>query len=133
MKNKIVVIGVLFIVVALAGFLPQYVKGKRLEKELNEARQENSLAQLRDLAGLAYLQASQKDYGLAGGTGSRFFDSVQAAANQATDPGAKKPLEDLLSFRDKITTGLAKGDPGVLNDLQTLFLKTREATARTPK
>ena len=61
MKNKIVVIGVLFIVVALAGFLPQYVKVKRLEKELSEARQENSLAQLRDLAGLAYLQASQKD------------------------------------------------------------------------
>jgi hypothetical protein len=132
-KNRIVVIGVLLVVVALAGFLPQYVKVKRLEKELSEARQETSLAQLRDLAGLAYLQASQKDYGLASGTSSRFFDSTQAAANQAPDSSARKSLEDLLSFRDKITTGLAKGDPGVLNDLQTLFLKTREATARTSK
>ena len=133
MKNKIVVIGVLLIVVALAGFLPQYVKVRGLEKELSEAKQENSLAQLRDLAGLAYLQASQKDYGLAAGTSSRFFDSTQAAANQTADSSAKKSLEELLSFRDKITTGLAKGDPGVLNDLQALFLKTREATARAPK
>ena len=31
-------------------------------------------------------------------------------------------------FRDKITAGLAKGDPGVLNDLQALFVKTRQAT-----
>ena len=133
MKNKILGFTVLLIVVALACFLPQYVKVKRLEKELSEARQENSLGQLRDLAGLAYLQASQKDYGLAAGTSSRFFDSTQTAANQAPDSSSKKPLEDLLSFRDKITTGLAKGDPGVLNDLQALFLKTREATARAPK
>jgi hypothetical protein len=132
-KNKIVGVTVLLIVVALACFLPQYVKARRLEKELSEAKQENSLGQLRDLAGLAYLQASQKDYGLAAGTSSRFFDSTQAAANQAPDSSARKSLEDLLSFRDKITTGLAKGDPGVLNDLQTLFLKTREATARAPK
>jgi hypothetical protein len=132
-KNRIVVIGVLLIVVALAGFLPQYVKVKGLEKELSEARQENSLAQLRDLAGLAYLQASQKDYGLAAGTSSRFFDRTQDTANQTADSSAKKSLEDLLSFRDKITTGLAKGDPGVLNDLQALFLKTRDATARAPK
>ena len=133
MKNRIMGFAVVLIVVALACFLPQYVKVKRLEKELSEARQESSLAQLRDLAGLAFLQASQKDYGLAAGTSSRFFDSTQAAANQATDSSARKPLEDLLSFRDKITTGLAKGDPGVMNDLQTLFLKTREATARTAK
>ena len=133
MKNRIMGFAVLLIVVALACFLPQYVKVKRLEKELSEAKQENSLAQLRDLAGLGYLQASQKDYGLAAGTSSRLFDRIQETANQTPDASARKPLEGLLSFRDKITTGLAKGDPGVLNDLQTLFLKTREATARTPK
>ena len=129
MQNRIIVVGVLLIVVFLASFLPQYTKAKRLENELRQARQENSLAELRDLAGLAYLQASQKDYGLAAGTSTRFFDRAREVANQTQDSGGGKPLEDLSSFRDKITAELAQGDPGVLNDLQTLFVKTRRATA----
>jgi hypothetical protein len=123
------VVGVLLIVAFLAGFLPSYSKGKRLENELREARQENSLAQLRDLACLVYLQASQKDYGLAAGASTRFFDRTREVANQAPDSSVRKPLEDLLSLRDPITAESAKGDPGVLSDLQALFVKTRQATA----
>jgi hypothetical protein len=33
-----------------------------------------------------------------------------------------------MGVRDQITAELAKGDPAVLNDLQNLFLKTRQAT-----
>ena len=127
--NKIIVVVVLMLVAFSAGFLPQYAKGKRLERELGEARQENSLAQLRDLAGLAYLQASQKDYGLAGGTSTRFFDRARAVVYQTPDSSRSKPLEDLLSLRDQITGELARGDAGALNDLQTLWVKTRQATA----
>ncbi len=129
MNQKIIVVVVLLIVAFLAGFLPQYAKGKRLERDLGVARQENSLAQLRDLAGLAYLQASQKDYGLAGGTCTRFFDRTREVASETPDASGRKPLEDLLKLRDQITGELARGDPGVLNDLQTLFGKTRQATA----
>jgi flagellar basal body-associated protein FliL len=128
-KNKTILVLVLLFVVFLAGFVPTYVKAHRLENELREARREQNLAQLRDLASLAYFQANQKDYGLAAGTATRFFDRTQEAANQAPDISAKKPLEDLLSLRDPITAGLAKGDPGVLSDLQALFAKTRQATA----
>ncbi len=117
--NKIIVVVVLLLVAFSAGFLPQYAKGKRLERELGEARQENSLAQLRDLAGLAYLQASQKDYGLAGGTSTRFFDRSRAVVYQTPESSRSKPLEDLLSLRDQITRELARGDAGALNDLQT--------------
>ena len=127
--NRIIGVAVLLVVVFLAGFLPSYVKANRLENELREARRDHSLAQLRDLACLAYFQASQKDYGLAAGTTTRFFDRTREAANQAPDASVRKPLEDLLSLRDPITAELAKGDPGVLSDLQTLFVKTRQATA----
>ncbi len=129
MKIKIIVIGVLLIVIFLVGFLPQYVNVKRLENELRQARYDNSLAEVRDLAGLAYLQATQKDYGLAASTSTRFFDRTREVANQMPDSSGRKPLEDLLGFRDKITAKLAQGDAGVLNDLQTLFVKTRQATA----
>jgi hypothetical protein len=127
--SKIIVVVVLLIVAFLAGFLPQYVKATRLERELGEARHESSLAQLRDLAGLAYLQASQKDYGLAAGTSTRFFDRTRQVASQTPDSGGRKPLEDLLNLRDQITGELARGDPGVVNDLQILLVKTRQATA----
>ena len=94
--NKIIVVAVLFVVGFLAGFLPQYAKAKRLERELGVARQEHSLAQLRDLAGLAYLQANQKDYGLAAGTSTLFFDHTREVASQTTDSSGRKPLEDLF-------------------------------------
>lgn len=128
-KNNIIVVAVLLVVVFLGGFVPASVKAHRLENELREAQREQGLAQLRDLAGLTYFQANRKDYGLAGGTATRFFDRAQIAANQAPDARARKPLQDLLSLRDPVTAGLAKGDPGVLGDLQTLFLNTRQATS----
>jgi hypothetical protein len=128
--NRIIFAGVLVILLAfLTGFLPGYAKGQRQEKELREARQENSLAQLRDLACLAYLQGTQKDYGLAADTSKRLFDRTREVANQTPDSAGRKSLEDLLSLRDPITSKLATGDSGVVNELQALLVKTRQATA----
>jgi hypothetical protein len=127
--NKIIVAVVLLAGVFLAGFLPQYAKVKRLDNELRGARQENSMAQLRDLAGLAFFQVSQKNYGLAADTSARFFNRTREAIDQTPDSSGRKPLENLLTFRDKITAELARGDPGVLDDVQALFVKTHQATA----
>ena len=63
--------------VFLVGFVPQYVKAVRLEGELRQSRQEAAGAEIRDLIGLAYVQASQKNYGLAAETSSRFFNRVR--------------------------------------------------------
>ena len=128
-KNRIAFGAVLLILTFLAGFLPGYVKGQRQEKELRMARQENSLAQLQDLASLAYLQASQRDYGLAAGTSTRLFDRIREVANQTLDSAGRKPLEDLLRLRDPITAKLATEDSALLNELHDLLVKTRHATA----
>jgi hypothetical protein len=125
--NRVIVVIILLIIVFLAGFVPQYTKVKRLENDLFVARQENALAQLRDLAGLAFVQASQKNYGLAAGTIKQFFGRTREVANDAPDANGRKALEDLLAFQDKITAELAKGDPEALGDLQVLFEKTRQA------
>ena len=102
-KNRIIFSVVLLIVAYLTGFLPGYAKGQRQQKELSEARQENSLAQLRDLACPAYLQAIQKNYGLAAGTSTRLFDQTREVANQTLDSAGRNSLEDVLSLRDPIT------------------------------
>ena len=103
------------------------IRHMRLENDLSVARQENALAQLRDLAGLAFVQASQKNYGLAAGTSKQFFSRTREVANRAPDANGRKALEDLLVSQDKITAELAKGDPEALGDLQVLFEKTRQA------
>jgi hypothetical protein len=126
-KNRIIVVIILLIIVFLAGFVPQYIKVKRLENDLSVARQENALAQLRNLAGLAFIQASQKNYGLAAGTTKQFFSRTREVANRAPDANGRKALEDLLASEDKITAELANGDPEALGDLQVLFEKTRQA------
>ena len=125
MKNKIIVVAVALVVVFLLGFVPELLKVNRLESELRQSREAFAGASLRDLIGLAYLQANQKNFGLAAETCGRFFNRVREVANQTQDPTRRKSLEDLLAPRDRITAELAKGDAAVIGDLQDLFLKTR--------
>jgi hypothetical protein len=128
--NRIIVVIVLLIVAFLAGFVPQYMKVKRLEDDLSTARQGNALAELRDLAGLAFVQTSQKNYGLAAATSNQFFTRTREIANGTPEANGRRALEDLLASHDKIAAELAKGDPQALGDLQVLFDKTRLAAAK---
>jgi hypothetical protein len=127
MKNWIIVVIILLIVAFLAGFVPQYIKVNRLESELSTVKQESDLAELRDLAGLAFVQTSQKNYGLAAATSNQFFTLARDIANRLPDANGRKVLQDLLASQNKITAELAKGDPESLDDLQVLFDKTRQA------
>ena len=128
MKNKAIVAAIALIAVFLVGFVPEYVKVNRLENELRQSRQETAGAELRDLIGFAYVQASEKNYGLAAETSSRFFNRVREVANQTQDANRRKGLEDLLVLRDSVTAALAKGDAAVIGDLQQLFVKARQVT-----
>jgi hypothetical protein len=128
MNNKAFIGAIVLVIVFLVGFVPQYVKANRLESELRQARQGNASAELRELVSLAYVQTSQKNYGIAAATTTRFFNRVREVANQAPDPDSRRALDNLLDSRDKITAELAKGDAGVMSDLQELFMKTRQAT-----
>jgi hypothetical protein len=128
MTNRVIVIAVALVAVFLIGFVPQYSRANRLDSELRQSREAYAGADLRDLIGLAYLQANQKNYGLAAETTSQFFNRVREVANQTQDAARRKSLEDLLASRDRITAQLAKGDPAVTGDLQDLFIKTRTVT-----
>ena len=128
MKNKTIVAAIAVIAVFLVGFVPQYVNVNRLENELRQSRQEAAGAELRDLIGFAYVQASQKNHGLAAETSSRFFNLVREAAKRTLDANRRKGLEDLLALRDSVTAALAKGDAAVMVDLQQLFVTARQVT-----
>jgi hypothetical protein len=63
MKNRFIIVIILLIVAFLADFVPQYIKANRLENELSAVRQESDLAELRDLAGLAFIQTARRIMG----------------------------------------------------------------------
>jgi hypothetical protein len=133
---KKLVIGLLLIgVVFLIGFLPQYLKVAHLEEEVSKVKQDllscqlrSRLAELRDLASLMYLETSQKNYGLARGHSTRYFDQVRETMNQAGDQILKQRLNEILDLRDAITAGLARGDAEILAEVQNLLMKTHEST-----
>jgi hypothetical protein len=127
-KNTIIIVAVLVVAAFLAGFLPSYIKRRGLESELRQATMDNRMSHVRDLAGLAYLQANQKNYGLAAESTARFFQITREVFNQTQDNARRKALEELLSSGEKIASELSRGDPAVVNDLQSLFVKSREAT-----
>ncbi len=122
MKNKAIVAAAVLVAVFLIGFLPQFLKANRAERELHQLRQKVADSELRDLASLAYLQASQKNFGLASETAGRFFGKVREVA------AGRKAVEDLASSRDKLTAELARGDAAAIGDLQDLALRARVAT-----
>lgn len=126
MRNRIIVVAALILAAFLGGFVPQYSRAVRLQSELEQARQDRDLAQLRDLISLAYFQATQRNYGLAAGTSTDYFNRVRELSGQTADPVAKKQLEEISGLRDKVTSLLARGDAAVMSDLQNLFQKTRE-------
>ena len=128
MKNLSVIAAIGVVVAFLLGFIPQYVKVQHLESQVQLEEQANAGAELRDLAALAYLQANQKNFGLAAETASRYFDRARAFAGGTTDASARKSIEGVLALRDKVTAELAKGDPAVIGDLQDIFTRTRQAT-----
>src|ERR1035437_8642420 len=94
MMNKAIISAIVLVVVFLVGFVPQYAKVNRLDAELRQALLENTAAELRNLVGLVYVQANQKNYGIAAGTTARFFNRVREVANQTPDANAKKAYED---------------------------------------
>jgi hypothetical protein len=107
-----------------------YLKASGAQRDLESCRSDARLCQLRDMVGVTYLEASRKNYGLAAEHSKRFFDQLSDTAAQVQDPALKGRLDDLLNARDAITAGLAKGDPGVLNNLQALALQTYEGAKR---
>jgi hypothetical protein len=132
MKYKLLVVVILLLVAFLAGFLTQHSKVQQLQGELSSTRQEAAstkarlqFAQLRDSGAMLYLQASLNRFDSAQEYSTRFFDQATQLAYQTADPELKKRLESILTLRDRVTAGLARKDPGVVANLQSLLINAQ--------
>jgi len=104
--------------VFLAGFLPQYLKSRRLDSEAQAIKQKLELAELRSSAGRMLLQVTQNNFGIASQEALQFFKEAFRIASETSDPGLKKTLEEISARRDAVTGGLAKADPAVRQQVQ---------------
>ena len=134
MRHKLVLWFVLLIAGFLVGFILQYARLQRLQKELSASTKQlgscqssEQLSQLRDKATMMYLEAVQKNYGVAGEYAKEFFDQAQRIVSSTEDPVVRNLLRDTLATRDQITADLAKGDVAALSEIQAILSKLEQA------
>ena len=137
MRNKLVLWLILLIVGFLVGFLPQYFRSRQLEQkvsaqagQLEACRSAEQLSQLRDMAALMYLEATQKNYGTSGNYAGRFFDQAQRLANSTQDEALRDLLREILATRDQVTADLAKGDAASVSEVQPILSKVEHGAKR---
>jgi hypothetical protein len=136
MRHKLVLWFVLLIAGFLVGFILQYARLQRLQKELSASTRQlgscqssGQLSQLRDKATMMYLEAVQKNYGLAGEYSKEFFDQAQRIVSSTEDLALRNLLRDTLATRDQITGDLAKGDAAALAEIRPMLSKLQTGEA----
>jgi hypothetical protein len=134
MRHKFVLWFVLLIAGFLVGFILQYARLQRLQEELSASskrlvfcQSSEQLTQLRDTATMMYLEAVQKNYGLAGEHAKEFFDQAQRIVSGTEDLALGNLLRDSLVTRDQITGDLAKGDSAALSEIRSILSKLQTA------
>jgi hypothetical protein len=119
----------------LLGFVPEYRKNRDLriqaeepQKAINALKRQMQVGELRDAAGLMFLEVSRQNYGLARDHVNEYQADLKTLISETQDEALKKSLEELLVAGDSLRTSLLTPDPSSLTAAQTLLLKTFEVT-----
>ncbi len=119
-RKALIWIGILA-AVFLLGFLPQFSTARGLRHEAALCGTKLQFAALKNAIGLVYLEANQKNYGIAAQQASGFFETARQTLARTTASGQQTVIQEALSKRDAITAGLARGDAGVIADIQSVY------------
>src|SRR5215475_15355140 len=105
---------VLLLVGLGVGFVPEYLKNRELRAELENPQKtvdalnlQIQLGQLRDEAGIALLEISSQNFGLARDHVGEYYTKLKDLSDNVQDPMLKKALQDLSMSRDVVTSDLA--------------------------
>jgi hypothetical protein len=134
-KTGLVIGGILVVAAFLGGFIPEYLDNRQLHDQLEAIRQQTASTQERSAAdsaalqiGYVYLQTNLKNYGVASQYATKFFDRVRGIGGQTTDPNWRSAIPTILSKRDEVIGGLAKGEASTVGAVQDIFQQTLQAT-----
>ncbi len=124
---------ILLILVFLFGFLSEYQNLRQARAHLSTTTAQldschlaQQLSQIRDAASLTYLEATRKNYGVAGQHSKQLFDQSQQIVNRTENETLRRTLNEIGTKRDAVTAALANGDPAVIPDLQMILAQLEE-------
>ena len=120
----------LFLVGFLLGYVPQHQKASRLMAELETARFDSKLREIRALASLSYVEASKLNYGSAAEDSARMFGISRELVNDTKDDTLRRSLNGVLTFRETVQGKLSAADASVLEPLQRMVQKTNTELKR---
>ena len=120
----------------LAGFIPQHSSAVAAARDKNQAQaqlasaeQQAQLNGFKNQVAVVYVEAEKKNFAQASTDASEFFTAMQSYSEHTPDSGIRQQLSSLLSQRDAIISGLAKGDGAVTGPLQQLFINIQSVKA----
>ena len=135
MRGRITFWLILFIGGLLLGFVPEYLKNRELQaqlenpkKTIDELNLQLKMSELRDQASLMLIELSRQNYGLARDYAGQFYIRLNELIAAVPDPSMKKSLQELAATRDSVTEALATATPASLTTTQPVVLKTFEVT-----
>jgi hypothetical protein len=128
--RKLVIGLALFAAGLLIGFIPQNMKARHFEGQANSCNASLELSQIRRSAALAYVSATQQNYGIATGYANQLFKQAQELSGTNPDPAIHSMLADVLSARDKIMNDLSKANAQAVSELQPIVLEIHGASNR---
>src|SRR6266481_7026730 len=135
MRVHIILWLVLLIGGFLAGYVPEYLKNRELEAQLQDPQKmidalkvQLQMSELRDAASMMLLELSRQNFGFARDYSAQFYNKLKDVTDSVQDPGLKKSLEDLAATRENLTAQLATANTGALAISQPIVLKTFEVT-----
>lgn len=127
-RKYLLILAIAVTAALLIGYIPQFLRARGLNQELEATRQilqacqaRGRQAELRDTMGMAYLEANQKNYGLAARHAGRFFERAGQIRGEVSDGELGGVLDAAMRQRDEITAGLARGDAAVVEPLQRIY------------
>jgi phage-related protein len=120
----------------LVGFIPERLKSTRLNEEnaslqsrMANLQQEEDLSNFKVRAALIYIEAVKNNFSIAAGSASSFFTDLRQYTDHCSDAALKQQFDSVLMNRDNIIAGLAKADPAIAGQLQSLFMRMQDIQA----
>jgi hypothetical protein len=130
-KTTVAVLGAaLFLIGFLIGYIPEHQKTSAFASQVETARLDSKLREIRELASLSYVEASKLNYGSAADDAGKMFAISQQVATDTKDDGLRRSLNSLLTFRDTVKGKLSAADASVLEPLQQIVQKTQTELKR---
>src|SRR5262249_24460150 len=135
MKGHLTVWVILLLGGFLLGFVPEYLKNRALQAELQNPQKtidalklQVQLGDIRDLASLTLLELSRQNYGLARDYLGQYYNKLKEAVDTVQDAGLKKALEELANTQESLISASAGANQNSLTAMQPIVAKTFQVT-----